>query len=278
MRVIGLRRYPVKSMLGEELVEASVDGRGLAGDRAFGLIDEETNKVVSVKRPKMWGRIFELRATTEGNAVRVTFPDGWSAVVGDDELPVRLSAFFGRSVSIASAPPPNPTFDEVWERDLKEGASPYLGMPSRVEDGDEMIDAVMGFGVPDSFFNLGAIHVVTTSTVRALSAAAPGSRFDAHRFRPNIVVETDEDGFVETRWQGRTLVIGEVRFPVFMTVPRCVMTTLAQDDLPADREVLRTIARTNPVEVVGARYPCVGVYTNVTEEGTIRVGDPVRID
>src|SRR5688572_15894544 len=98
-----------------------------------------------------------------------------------------------------------------------------------------------------SFFNFGAIHVVTTGTTRRLSALAPESRFDPHRFRPNIVIETDDEGFVETAWQGRTLEIGSARFAVTFTVPRCVMTTLAQGDLPADRDVLRTITRENSV-------------------------------
>jgi len=278
--VSAIHRYPVKSMLGETLDAGSVNERGIAGDRAYALIDDETGKVVSVKRPKLWGRIFELAATTDDGAVRVTFPDGSSASVDDPALVERLSSFFGRRVSVASVPPPDATFDEAWVRELKDGVAPYFDMPSRTEDGDEFIDAPVSMGVPGGFFDFGAIHLVTTGTVRRLAELAPGSRFDAHRFRPNIVVETEEDGFVETDWQGRTLTIGDVRLSVSFTVPRCVMTTLAQDDLPADRSVLRTITRHNSVDPfgTGAAYPCAGVYADVNAGGTIRAGDPVVLD
>ena len=41
------------------------------------------------------------------------------------------------------------------------------------------------------------------------------------------------------------------------------MTTLAQGDLPADRQVLRTIAQHNSVHLGGGvHYPCVGVYAS----------------
>jgi uncharacterized protein len=211
--------------------------------------------------------------------VVVTFPDGSSDSIDASALPGHLSAFLGRSVSVASVLPDGATYDEAWVGELKDGAGPYFGMPSRMEDGGEMIDAIVSMGVPGGFFDFGAIHIVTTSTVRELSALAPGSRFDARRFRPNVVVETDDEGFVETAWQGRALTIGDVRFSVSFTVPRCVMTTLAQDDLPADREVLRTIAQHNGIDVfgTGTPYPCVGVYADVTSGGTIRTGDPVTL-
>jgi uncharacterized protein YcbX len=51
--------------------------------------------------------------------------------------------------------------------------------------------------------------------------------------------------------------------------PRCVMTTLAQDDLPRDPMVLRTAAVHNGAHV--------GVYASVIHGGTIRRGDPVKV-
>jgi uncharacterized protein YcbX len=64
--VAAVRRYPVKSMLGEDLAAGEFDAGGLVGDRAYALVDEETGKVVSVKRPKRWARMFELAASTGG--------------------------------------------------------------------------------------------------------------------------------------------------------------------------------------------------------------------
>lgn len=277
--VSAIHRYPVKSMLGEELETVPLDQRGVVGDRRYALIDDETGKVVSAKRPRRWGRMFELTGHTAGDGAVVAFPGGEAVAVDDPKLSIRLSEFFGRPVSVADTPPPDARFEEVWLRDVNGGAEPYFGMESRLEDGEEMIDGGAFMEPQGNFFNFGAVHLVTTSSLRELTRHAPQSRFDAARFRPNFVVDTDDVGFVETGWQGRTLQVGPVHLRISISVPRCVMTTLAQGDLPADREVLRTIAGTNSVDVLqtGTPYPCVGVYADVLVEGEIRRGDPVTL-
>src|SRR5262249_50338709 len=155
----------------------------------------------------------------------------------------RLSEFLGRAVTFDREPPAGATFDELWLRELKADADPYLGLPSRRVDGEELIEGGQFMSAQGTFFNYGGVHLVTTGTTRRLAELAPTTRFDPLRFRPNLVVDTPETGFVETDWVGRTLTIGEVELAVSMTVPRCVMTTLAQDGVPADREVLRTITQ-----------------------------------
>ena len=53
---------------------------------------------------------------------------------------------------------------------------------------------------------------------------------------------------------------------------------LAQEDLPADRDVLRTITQHNAIDPgIGGRYPCVGIYADVVSDGDIRVGDAVTV-
>src|SRR5262249_50838717 len=219
-----LHRYPVKSMLGEELDQVLVDRRGVVGDRAYALIDDETGKVVSVKRPKRWGRMFEFAAFTHDGTVHVRFPDGTSSTIDDGALPRRLSAFFDRSVSVASSPPPDATFDEVWMRDLKNGIDPPGA--SRIEDGEEISDNGQFMSAIGNFGNGGPLHIVTTSTTRHFAELAPASRFDSKRFRPNIVIETEGEGFIENEWTGRCLTIGGVGMEVVVPTPRCVMTTL----------------------------------------------------
>jgi uncharacterized protein YcbX len=49
--VVSIWRYPVKSMLGEELNSSFVTERGLVGDRAYAIVDEVTGKVASAKNP-----------------------------------------------------------------------------------------------------------------------------------------------------------------------------------------------------------------------------------
>jgi uncharacterized protein len=80
-----------------------------------------------------------------------------------------------------------------------------------------------------------------------------------------------EKGFVENAWIGHTLAIGDaVRLSITGPCPRCVMTTLAQGDLPRDPGILRTAAQYNQVNV--------GVYAAVVRGGTIRRGDPVSLE
>jgi uncharacterized protein YcbX len=49
--VVSLWRYPVKSMMGEELNATEITERGLLGDRAYALVDSSDRKVPSAKNP-----------------------------------------------------------------------------------------------------------------------------------------------------------------------------------------------------------------------------------
>ena len=79
-----LWRYPVKSMMGEELNSTVITGGSVLGDRAYALVDVETGKVVSAKNPRKWPNMFNFRATfveplyveAALPPVRVTLPDG----------------------------------------------------------------------------------------------------------------------------------------------------------------------------------------------------------
>jgi uncharacterized protein YcbX len=162
-----LWRFPVKSMLGEQLEAVDLSEGGIVGDRAYALRDRETGKVASAKHPKLWPNLRELE---------------------------------------------------------------------------------------------------------------PLSRFDARRFRMNVIVDTPAHGFVENEWLGRTLAIGDdVRIGVALPDPRCVMPSLAQEDLPKDSGILKALARHNRIDVAGARYPCAGIYAVAEATGTIRRDDRVSL-
>lgn len=61
--VVSLWRYPVKSMMGEELNPTEVTDRGLLGERAYALVDSSDGKVATTKNPRKWPRLFDFRAT-----------------------------------------------------------------------------------------------------------------------------------------------------------------------------------------------------------------------
>ena len=132
---------------------------------------------------------------------------------------------------------------------------------------------------PDGlFFDLFPLSVLTLSTLEQLSELEPESRFDGRRFRMNVIVGTPQRGFVENQWLGRKLAIGDqVRIDVTLPDPRCVMPSLAQEELPRDPGVLKALAKHNRIAVAGSLYPCAGIYAVVEGAGTIRVNDRVRL-
>ena len=264
--VVALWRYPVKSMMGEELNAAHITERGLLGDRAFAVVDRSNGKVVSAKNPRKWPKLFEFRAALVEHPrpgekippVRITLPDGTMATNQQSDLEQILSDAFGREVTLATTPPQTPSLEEYWP-DLD-------GLAHRETVTDESMPA-------RTFFDLAAIHVLTTATLDRLRELYPQGRFEVRRFRPNIVVEptSGEKAFVENDWIGHTLALGDdVRLSITGRCPRCVMTTLPQGDLPRDLGILRTAAQHNQVNV--------GVYADVVQGGTIRRGDRVRLE
>jgi MOSC domain-containing protein len=284
-RVAEIRRYPVKSMLGETITSAAASERGLAGDRGYALVDAETGKVVSAKRPRLWGRMFELHTRYRDEpaperdlpAALIRLPGASEVATDDPDVDLALTETLGRKVRLVTTLADVGVLEEVWI-DAK-NAEPY-GPVVGSEGGDRLIEIPASIGAPPgTFFDYASLHLVTTSTLGALSGSYPGGRFDTRRFRPNLVIETGEAGFVENGWLGKTLRVGDVTIEVTLPVPRCVMTTLPQEDLPKDTGILRTAARENPLDFGPfPKQPCVGVYADVIAPGTVSVGDEVTID
>ena len=262
--VATLWRYPVKSMMGEELNGTMVNERGILGDRAYALIDRATGKVASAKNPHRWPGLFRFRAAyaepigmnARPTPVRITLPDGATIASGEEGVDQILSGAIGREVMLKTQVPENPTLEEYW---------PVVEKLARQ---DEVTDEAMP---PATFFDCATVHLLTIATLNRLRELYPAGRFEARRFRPNIVIEADGDGFVENSWMGRTIAIGpEVRLLVTGDTGRCVMTTLAQGDLPRDLGILRTAAQHNQAHV--------GIYASVVQGGAIRSGDEIRVE
>lgn len=287
--VASLWRFPVKSMGGERVARTGLSETGLLGDRAYALIDTATGKVVSAKSVKRFPGILDCHAAfvTEPEVgrdlppVRITLPTGQSVQSDAADVNRILSDHFGQAVSLARSAPADFTIDQ-YHPDI-EGADPAGYQDTTVEAklGAAMFAAV---GSPSpvpvgAFFDVFPMSLVTTSTLRQFEALAPESRWDVRRFRMNVVVETTPQGFVENGWVGQAVAIGETsRLRVAMADPRCVMTTLAQGDLPNDPGILRAAVQHNRLPLMGgALFPCVGVYTAVDAGGSLQVGDVVAV-
>ena len=267
--VASLWRYPVKSILGEELTATEITERGVLGDRVYALVDSVDGKAATAKNPRKWPTLFDFRATlmepprpdTTAPPVRITLPDGTTVLSQQPDLNQLLSKVLNRPVTLKAAAP-----DQTGTINAEEYWPDMEGLDYR--------DTVTDFTLPPgTFFDCATVHLLTTATLERLHQLYPQGRFDIPRFRPNIVVAPapGEQGFVENAWIGHTLAIGDsVRLSITGPCGRCVMTTLAQGDLPRDPGILRTAAQHNKVNV--------GIYATVERGGSIRRGDAVRVE
>jgi uncharacterized protein YcbX len=263
--VAAIHRYPVKSMMGEELNATQIGTNGLVGDRVFSIVDPATGKVASAKNPSKWPGLFSFRAAytrplDNGTLppARITFPDGSSMLTEDRQIESRLSASLGKPVKFLVGAPPSGTLEEYWP-DIE-------GLARR----DVITDEAMP---PGTFFDCAAVHFLTTATLDSLRESYPEGRFETRRFRPNFVIQTPPElkGYPENTWDEKILAIGgEVKIKITGPCGRCVMTTLAQGDLPKDTGILKTAAKHNQARV--------GVYASVVQGGLIRVGDQVKLE
>lgn len=272
--VKALWRYPVKSMAGTKIDEAQVTEGGILGDRAYAVIDRESGRVGSAKTPKKWAGLMTLAADfvapPEAGAppppVRIVWPDGASLGSDAADADARLSETLGRPVTLTTERPEAPSLERL---------DPLAEDETIVDIGELMMAG--------RFSDYAALHLMTTATLARLTELRPESKFNARRFRPNVMITPPEgeSGFVENAWVGRELAIGdEVRLRISDPTPRCSVPTLAQQELDRDPQLLRTIVEHNtlPVPVLdGEALPCAGVYGFVVRGGLLRRGDRVRV-
>lgn len=266
-----LWRYPVKSMLGEKLDQLTVGERGAEGDRAWALRDVASDHILTAKK---WPRLLEFRsryvASPGGGEVFIQIPGGEAVRAGDPGASEAVAAALGADARLERATP---------------GVKSRAGIDPRTVFGDVPVEEVRpeftsatltdSFRlVPGTFFDSAMIHVLASGTLQHLRTLNPaGTVIDPRRFRPNIYVETEPGpgGFVEDAWCDGTLVVGDaLRIVGMQPALRCVMTTHAQEDLPRDLHILRTVARHHQTNA--------GVFASIGSPGTVRYGDPVFLE
>jgi hypothetical protein len=265
-RVEEIWRFPVKSMAGERLTEATIGAEGILGDRTFAILDVTQGTVVSASDVRHFPGILDCRATVERTdhdgaigSVRVTLPDGRSETSDSPDLAALLSDHFSREVQLIGAVPAFYTAKQrAWFAGRGLALAPPLG----------------------HFADLSSLSIISRATLARLGDGAPASRFDRRRFRMNLVLESTVPGFPEDGWVGRRLRLGaDARATVTMPDPRCSMTSLPQGDLAGDADILRVITRMNSLPVgSGGPLPCAGVYAEVAAPGTIHAGNVCTLE
>jgi len=276
--VARLRRYPVKSMLGEDLDVGGVTFRGLDHDRRLGVISQRTGKIASAKYPRLWRALLTLSAAADhpvaGDGVRITLPDGAIIRSTDADVDAILSALLSEPVTLTSTPPPGASLDRaVPEAVLADGSGSFAEVPAEVIE--------IGAGAPPgTFVDFAPLHVLTTATLDRIAGLSPRGLADLERYRPNIVIRTNAVGFAENDWLDRYLAVGaDLILRVIARTPRCAVPTLAHGPLPRDADALRVLARHNRLAPVhdADPEPCAGVYAEVLNPGRIKIGDDVYL-
>src|SRR5918911_939995 len=183
--VVSLWRYPVKSMMGEELNASEVTERGLLGDRAYALVDSSDGKVASAKNPRKWPQLFDFRAAlvdvprpgAKVPPVRITLPDGTMVTSEQSDLNQVLSRALNREV----------TFDatERGQREVVESTFPNPWTPTAEEywpdmEGLDYRDTVTDFELPEgTFFDcavVGKLEIVQSGQLCAEPISTPDVR------------------------------------------------------------------------------------------------------
>lgn len=259
MQLSEIRVHPIKSLRGVAVAAARVRPAGLEHDRRWMVVDERGRFVSQREEPGLARLGMEL---VDG---------GYRVTSGDAALVVPVSHDGPRARV------------QVWSTELEAvvyepgGAqlSAWLGRPLRlVYMPDDVVRDAGSHARPGDRVSLADAYpylLIGQASLDRLNATQPGPPLPMTRFRPNFVV-TGSEPHAEDAWA--RLRIGEVAFRGVARCDRCVMTTV--DPLTGEKgpEPLRTLATYRRED--GKVW--FGQNLVPDGEGTVRVGDAVRVE
>lgn len=249
--------YPVKSLQGVRTDRLVVTASGVSGDRRWGIVDEESGKVLSAKREPV---LLGASVNSEGSVV--TLDDGTILATDDPSIHDALSAWLGRPVILQASA-------------MSAGLS-YQMTFDPPDDTAEVFDIPVP---PGTFVDLAPLHLVTGATLAGCAALRPDLDFDVRRFRPNLILDVDAEPFAEDSWTGRTITVGEAELRITQPTVRCAMPLRAQPAHPTGGPALARQpdlhAALNELNPVFPNH--LGVYAEVVTAGVVNVGDHVVV-
>ena len=296
-------RYAVKSMAGEQLDSCTLESLGIPADRGWALRDETSGEITNGKRfPLLMQCAARFRSEPTNNSIPqadITLPDGAITATDAADVNDQLSALLGKPVTIW----PRLPADDLEHYRRKSKAARVFGKLAKVRALRAALPTLTSFGsanaelrevfsrepdepVPDistlppelmeftsppgTYFDAFPIHLLTTSSLAMMKRLNPEANWDARRFRPNFLIESDLSGLIEVEWGLQTFRIGTAQVQCKILTARCGMTTHAQKDLPKDPSVLRTIVKDADQNL--------GIYASVVVPGEVKVGDSVELN
>ena len=281
MHVSQLWRYPVKSMIGEQIGSIEITSIGVAGDRVWATRDLKRGGIRGAKKIPLLMRC-EARLL-EDSHVEITTPSGEVISSRAANLNSVLSDALGHPVELEALRPASDS--QHFRRgapDLDDPVQELRDLFGRVDDEpipnlrafprDLMVTLAEYESPPGSYYDMFPLMLMSEQSISHLKDALPGSAIDVRRFRPSIVIDAplpnDETVLPELSWVGRTAMIGSSKIEFVIACPRCIMVTRAVDDsVGDDRDVLRYVVRELNQDV--------GVYANIVQPGMISEGDEI---
>ncbi|MGI9506336.1 MAG: MOSC domain-containing protein [Geminicoccaceae bacterium] len=270
MQIGSLAVYPIKGVQAVALKTATVEAKGLLGDRRWMLVDADGRFITQREEPRLAtikaelsedGLIVDLPGEMP---IQVVKPDGsrrasvqvWRTVVdaalADEAVNERLSAFFGRFVRLV-----------FMDKRASRFANPdWAGDDAHVSFAD---------GYP--------ILLTTTASLVALNDTIDdngGAAVSMDRFRPNIVVDGaspwEEDGWA-------VIQVGELVFDLVKPCTRCIVPTFDQvsGEPRSDNQPTRALTKTRRSADERVRGVLFGWNVIARTEGMIHVGDAVNV-
>jgi uncharacterized protein len=237
---------PVKGMRVVAVDHVELDANGARGDRAFCVVDEQRELLLTTRTP----RLLQIVPHWDGETLALRFPDGSEVA----EPPA-----YGERASTANYAG-RPIAGRLVGGALSEAVSEHLGRPVallRRDDGERLADDA-------------PVTLMSGASLAALAPALDGAVPDPRRFRMTIAVDGAK-AWEEHGWGGREIAVGDALLRGSRPVPRCVVTTRDPDDGSTDRPVLAALA-----ELRTKRDVTFGLWCEVLAPGRVRVGDEVR--
>lgn len=267
MQITQLNIYPVKSARGIALSQSAISAEGLPGDRRAMLVDPSGHFITQRELPA----IASLNVVPEARGYRLSI-DGKGEVFAVPS-PARFEVTVWESnVDAALA-----------TDDVNGTLSQWLGKEMKLAFFDDQSTRLAnvewtGNETPVTFADGYQILVATTASLEALNADMMANGEDSigmERFRPNIVLETDE-AWAEDRWAA--IDINGIRFDLVKPCARCIMTT--QDQKTGSRDVPSPMKAMGRIRMsADRRVPGVLFGWNLTPrgQGTISLGDVATV-
>ena len=202
MKILQLYHYPIKSIQGIRLHQATYDRHGLTDDREFILVDQQDRMITLRSDP----RLYEFSLTAVEAGFQVSHGDN-SVLLNKEEFSgshAALSVWKRKVTGVAGPSLVNEFFSEVLSREVK----CFWFEPQYTDEA----------GFRDSK----PLLLVNLASIRALEETT-GSRLDPLRFRPNVIVDNGEP-FSELEWSG--LQFGDQAFSVAKPCARCIVVNI----------------------------------------------------